>query len=81
MKWWCSQNINFSFTNSSADTINTVKEKAEAKANLVKQSLENSKDFAEEVLDSTGTLATEKFKKGEKFVKDIIEAKTQVRLK
>lgn len=60
------------------DTINTVKEKAEAKANLVKQSLENSKDFAEEVLDSTGTLATEKFKKGEKFVKDIIEAKTQL---
>ena len=43
--------------------------------------MENSKDFAEEVLDSTGTLATEKFKKGEKFVKDIIEAKTQVRLK
>ena len=63
---------------STTDTIDTVKEKAGAKANLVKQSLEKSKEFAGKVLDSTGTLASQKLEKGKNLVKEIIEAKTQV---
>ena len=66
--------INFHFL----DAIDTVKEKATAKADLVKESLEKSKAFAGNVLNSTATLASQKLEKGTEFATTINQKVHQV---
>ena len=60
------------------DAIDTVKEKATAKADLVKESLEKSKAFAGNVLNSTATLASQKLEKGTEFATTVNQKVHQV---
>ena len=66
--------INFHFL----DAIDTVKDKANAKADLVKESLEKSKAFAGSVLNSTATLASQKLEKGAEFASSVNQKVHQV---
>merc|ERR1719495_2519899 len=60
------------------DAIDTVKDKANAKADLVKESLEKSKVFAGNVLNSTATLASQKLEKGTEFASSVNQKVHQV---
>ena len=54
-----------------SDSIDIVKEKVSATADVVEQSLEKSQEFAGEVLDSTATLASQKLEKGKEFAESV----------
>ena len=54
-----------------SDSIDIVKEKVSATADVVEQSLEKSQEFAGKVLDSTATLASQKLEKGKEFAESV----------
>ena len=61
-----------------SDTIDAVHDKAGDAADVVKQSLEKTKTFAGEVLNSTANLASQKVKEGKEFAKSVHQKVNQI---